>query len=116
MGTTKKKRKEFSGLVLHKCYGIEDDDINTWELKVQHKSNNITYDILITGIQNDAGKCYTQPLLFPGDIRLNSPLATIHTSIDIAMVGNEEFRKDYMTLLMKDKSTNKKRSNSTYSS
>ena len=94
MGSTKKQRKQYSGLNLHKSYGIEDDDINTWELKVQHKSNDNTRDIIITGIQNDAGKCYTQPLLFPRDVRLKSPLATIHTNIDMAMVGDAEFRKD----------------------
>ena len=66
MGDTKKGRQEFSGLALHKYYGTEDDDINTWEIKVQHKSNDDTRDIIITGIQNDVGKCYTQPLLFPG--------------------------------------------------
>ena len=95
MGETKKQRQEIFGLSLHKYYGIEDDDINTWELKVQHKSNDNTRDIIITGIQNDAGKCYTQPLLFPRDVRLKSPLATIHTNIDMAMVGDDEFRKDY---------------------
>ena len=97
MGETKKQRQQYSGLTLHKCYGIEDDDINTWELKVQHKSNNDTCDIIINGIQNDAGKCYTQPLLSPGEISVDSPLATVHTSIDMAMVGDDKFRKDYET-------------------
>ena len=67
-----------SGFALHKYYGTEDDDINTFEIKVQHKSNDDTRDIIITGIQNDTGKCYTQPLLFPGDIRVESPLDFVH--------------------------------------
>ena len=95
MGYTKKHRAKFSGLTLHKYYSTEDDDLNTWEIQVRHRSNDSTKDILLTGIQNDAGKCYTQPLLFPGDIRLKSPLATIHTSVDMAMVGDNEFCKDY---------------------
>ena len=86
MGYTKKHRDKFSGLTLHKYYGTEDDDINTWEIQVRHRSNDSTKDIVITGIQNDAGKCYTQPLLFPGDIHPTSPLATINTSIDMAIV------------------------------
>ena len=32
---------------------------------------------------------------FPGDIRLKSPLATIHTNVDMAMVRDNEFCKDY---------------------
>lgn len=95
IGYTKKHRDKFSGLTLHKYYGIDDDDLNTWEIQVHHRSNDSTRDILITGIKNDAGKCYTQPLLFPEDIHSNSPLATINTSIDMAMVGDDEFCKDY---------------------
>ena len=95
MGNKKKDHANFSGLILHKYYGTKDDDIDTWEIQVRHRSNDSTKDILITGIQNESGKCYTQPLLSPGDIRIKSPLATVHTSIDMAMVKDDESRKGY---------------------
>ena len=48
-----------------------------------------------TGIQNDVGKCYTQSFLFPRDICDQSPLATIHTNIDMAMVVDADFCKEF---------------------
>ena len=64
-----------------------------------HRSIDSTRDILLTGIQNESCKCYTQPLLFPGDIRIKSPLATVNTSIDMVMVGDDELRKDYIAVI-----------------
>ena len=80
---------------MNKYYLTEDDDIDTWELQVWHQSNDSTRDILITGIQNEFGKCYTQPLLFPGKICCASPLDTININVDRAFEDDEEFRKDY---------------------
>ena len=82
------------GLTLNKYYGTKDNEINTWEKQVRHWSNDSTHDILITGIQNEFSKCYTQPLLFPSKIRCGSPLVTISTSIDTALEDDEEFWKD----------------------
>ena len=95
MGDTKKDRPTFSSLILHKNYCTENDEIDTWELQVRHRSNDSTSDILITGIQNEFGKCYTQPLLFPGKIRRASSLATVSTNIDMTLEDDEKFCKDY---------------------
>ena len=50
MGDTKNDRDIFSCLTLHKYYCTEDDDINTWEIQVGHRSNDSTRDIILTGI------------------------------------------------------------------
>ena len=80
---------------MHKYYRTEDDDIDTWEIRVRHRSIDSTGDILITGIQNEFGKCYTQPLLFPGKIRCASPLTTVNNNGNIALQDDAEFHKDY---------------------
>ena len=95
MGDTNKDRVNLFGLTLHKYYLTEDGDIDTWKLQVRHQSTNSARDILITGIQNEFGKCCTEPLLFPGKIHRVSPLATVNTNVDLALVDNAEFRKDY---------------------
>ena len=95
MGDAKKNCGNFSGLTLNKHYGTEDDYIYTWEIQVRHHSNDFTRDILITGIQNEFGKCYTQPLLFPCNIRRASPLATVNTNVDMALEDDNEFSTDY---------------------
>ena len=81
MRDTKKDREDFSGLILHKYYCTEDDDIDTLEIQVQHQSNDFNRDNLITGIQNEFGKCYIQPVLFLGMIRCNSSLATVNADV-----------------------------------
>ena len=62
---------------------------------MRHRSNDSTRNILITGIQNEFSKCCTQPLLFPGKIRLASPLAIVKTNVNIAFKDDAEFRTDY---------------------
>ena len=99
MGHHKLGRSQFSGLTLQKFYSEDADDINTWELTISNRSANILDDIMITGIQNAQGKCYTQPLLFPGYIRCSSPLATIHTCVDLALEEDDSFLQDYTTAL-----------------
>ena len=59
MGNTKKERNDFSSLTLQKYYGNKNNDIDTWELQVRNHSNDCICDILIIGIQNEFGKCYT---------------------------------------------------------
>ena len=58
-------------------------------------------DIVITGIKNEHGKCYTQPLLFPSNIRLKSVLAIVYTSIDMILVKDDVFLKDYKAAVNK---------------
>ena len=53
----RKDRANFSGLTLQKYYRTKDYDIDTWEIQVRYQSNDSTRDILLTGIQNEFGKC-----------------------------------------------------------
>ena len=62
---------------------------------MRHCSNDFTCDIILNGIQNEFGKCYIQPLLFPGKLCCASPLATFNINVNIALEHDTEFRKDY---------------------
>ena len=65
------------------------------ELQICHRSNDYTRDILIFGIQNEFVKCHTQPLLFSGKIRCDSPLATDPANVDMTLEEDDVFSKDY---------------------
>ena len=57
-------------------------------------SGDYTIDILITGIQNDHGKCYTESLLFPTTVHCTSPFATVNTSVGMSFEEDDDLCRD----------------------
>ena len=66
---------------------------------MSHVGGDFTKDLVITGIQNAVGKCYTHPLIFNPYLPTDSPVANIRTSIHLAAEDNPSFKTDVQTLL-----------------
>ena len=66
---------------------------------MSHVGGDVTKDLVITGIQNAVGKCYTHPLIFNPYLPTDSPVANICTSIHLAAEDNPSFKADVQTLL-----------------
>ena len=98
-GDTKKKYQEFQSFSLQKFYSNDSSSVNTQEITIAYISGNPLHNIVLTGIQNDHGKCYTQPLLFNALIPLDSPLAIINTCMTVAYTEEPTFQQDFQNLL-----------------